>query len=381
MGLTTFVVSTVVTNLFEGKPPLDISLFWNISSDLLSWVCCILLMVLYSSIAYLFQRCIVNGFVAPDSYSAHICQHIMSSLLFVGAFFVIFHMNWPIIQTSAYILEMEVIFMKMHSYIMTNRTMALKANTPNIHISSGGEPKVKYPKNCTLSNYMDYLFCPTLVYECEYPRLKQIRVSYILEKIVATIACLVCIYTITAHYILPPLKQLNQYSALHTIFKLITPFTLNYVLIFYLVFECLCNAFAELTRFADREFYEDWWNSSTFDEYARKWNKPVHEFLKRHIYSYTREKLKDKNMALYITFFFSALLHELVLIGMFRMIRPYLLVMMMTQIPLIYLGNLPLFRNIPRLGNLSFWFGLGVGPSILAILYTREYLLLVSSVQ
>lgn len=28
--------------------------------------------------------------------------------------------------------------------------------------------------------------------------------------------------------------------------------------------------------FADREFYQDWWNSTSWDEFARKWNKPVH---------------------------------------------------------------------------------------------------------
>lgn len=31
-----------------------------------------------------------------------------------------------------------------------------------------------------------------------------------------------------------------------------------------------------ICSFADREFYQDWWNSTTWDEFARKWNKPVH---------------------------------------------------------------------------------------------------------
>jgi sterol O-acyltransferase len=39
-------------------------------------------------------------------------------------------------------------------------------------------------------------------------------------------------------------------------------------------------------RFADRNFYDDWWNSSSFDQFARKWNKPVHEFLLRHVVSF-----------------------------------------------------------------------------------------------
>jgi len=28
--------------------------------------------------------------------------------------------------------------------------------------------------------------------------------------------------------------------------------------------------------FADREFYQDWWNSTSWDQFSRKWNKPVH---------------------------------------------------------------------------------------------------------
>lgn len=39
----------------------------------------------------------------------------------------------------------------------------------------------------------------------------------------------------------------------------------------------------QLTFFADREFYQDWWNSTTFDEFSRKWNVPVHSFLLRHV--------------------------------------------------------------------------------------------------
>lgn len=30
--------------------------------------------------------------------------------------------------------------------------------------------KMKYPYNLTYSNFVDYMFCPTLVYELEYPR-------------------------------------------------------------------------------------------------------------------------------------------------------------------------------------------------------------------
>ncbi len=43
------------------------------------------------------------------------------------------------------------------------------------------------------------------------------------------------------------------------------PSTAFIVLCFYLVFENMCNFFAEVTRLDFREFYEDWWNSFTFE--------------------------------------------------------------------------------------------------------------------
>jgi len=31
---------------------------------------------------------------------------------------------------------------------------------------------------------------------------------------------------------------------------------------------------SELTYFADRGFYADWWNSISWDQFARDWNRP-----------------------------------------------------------------------------------------------------------
>ena len=96
--------------------------------------------------------------------------------------------------------------------------------------------------------------------------------------------------------------------------------------------ECICNGFAELSRFADRQFYEDFWNSTSQDEFARKWNRcvapllplfvqvltlssPVHLFLLRHVYTSTRAEYKlSKHGATFVTFLLSACVHELVMI-------------------------------------------------------------------
>lgn len=62
------------------------------------------------------------------------------------------------------------------------------------------------------------------------------------------------------------------------------PGMIIYYMSFLTIFEVVTNIYAELTGFEDRQFYQDFWNSTNFDEYSRKWNKLVHEFLYRHFY-------------------------------------------------------------------------------------------------
>ena len=53
---------------------------------------------------------------------------------------------------------------------------------------------------------------------------------------------------------------------------------------FHLIWEDYLNFFGELTKFGDRLYYSDWWNAQNFEEFNRKWNRPVYEFLYRHVY-------------------------------------------------------------------------------------------------
>lgn len=54
--------------------------------------------------------------------------------------------------------------------------------------------------------------------------------------------------------------------------KVAIPNLYLWILMFYTLFHCQLNLFAELTRFGDRQFYKDWWNSNFIDEYWRTWN-------------------------------------------------------------------------------------------------------------
>ncbi|KXH55772.1 MBOAT family protein [Colletotrichum salicis] len=122
----------------------------------------------------------------------------------------------------------------------------------------------------------------------------------------------------------------------------------------YLIWETVLNTLAELTYFADRSFYDAWWNSGpsttpplmpilpkltnipkvSWDQFARDWNRPVHNFLLRHVYHSSISSMKvNRHTATLITFFLSACVHELVMWCLFKKLRGYLLFLQMCQLP------------------------------------------------
>ncbi|KAI9343951.1 MBOAT-domain-containing protein [Obelidium mucronatum] len=231
-----------------------------------------------------------------------------------------------------------------------------------------------FPQNLTFVNFVDYMAIPSLVYEIEYPRTDRFRPIYFLWKVAGTFGTFFLIVSIVEHQITPVLEISHEITFVTSIMRLLLPFMICFLLVFFIIFEFICNAFAELTFFADREFYEDWWNSTTFDEYARRWNKPVHEFLLRHVYleSMTTHNMSRHKSSL-LTFFISSVFHELVMMMTGKRLRPWLFLLQMFQIPLIYMAGMPFIKRNRTLGNALFWFGMFLGPPLLGALYSRDH--------
>lgn len=53
----------------------------------------------------------------------------------------------------------------------------------------------------------------------------------------------------------------------------------------------------------------------------------------------------------------------------FKKVRGYLFFMQLGQLPLVALSRTRLLKGRDTLGNLIFWFGLFVGPSLISALY------------
>lgn len=84
---------------------------------------------------------------------------------------------------------------------------------------------------------------------------------------------------ITFQYTLPTVKNSLKFirdddyiNLAERIAKLSVPVVYSWLLMFYSFFHCWLNLLAEITRFGDRKFYKDWWNSLYLDEYWRNWN-------------------------------------------------------------------------------------------------------------
>ena len=236
---------------------------------------------------------------------------------------------------------------------------------------------VTYPSNLTWNNYIDYLFCPTLCYEIEYPRTKRINWTSLNAKVVATFGCIFLLTIVSEEFILPVLADARLrldgsastsealLTLAETISWLLFPFMLTFLLVFLVIFEYVLGAFAEITRFGDRHFYSDWWNSTDWMEFSREWNVPVYSFLRRHVYSASRPHI-GKGMATLITFLISAVGHEIVMACITKKLRGYGFICQMLQLPIVMLQRTKWVRNRRTLNNVCFWISMIMGLSMVS---------------
>lgn len=224
--------------------------------------------------------------------------------------------------------------------------------------------QVTYPQNLTLGNFVDFLFCPTLCYEIEYPRTPSIRWTEVFCKAIAVFGCIFLLTLTSEEFIVPVLNDASitlttattwsDYALVlaETTSMLLFPFMITFLLVFLVIFEYLLGAFAEITRFADRRFYSDWWNSCDWLEFSREWNIPVHHFLRRHVYFSTKAYFSTP-VAMFVTFLVSALAHELVMSCITKKLRGYGFLLMMLQLPIVAIQRTPLIRKA-KTWNVSF---------------------------
>lgn len=240
--------------------------------------------------------------------------------------------------------------------------------------------QVAYPQNLTLYNYVDYVLCPTLCYELEYPRTQDIRWLELFYKTLAVFGCIFLMITVSEEFITPVLadsairlRHVHTFSdraliLAETSSMMLFPFMITFLLVFLVIWEYILGAFAEITRFADRRFYSDWWNSSDWLEFSREWNIPVYHFLRRHVY-FSSKTYFSTPIAMMITFLVSALGHELIMGCITKKLRGYGFIAMMLQLPIVALQRSKFIRGRWVFNNAAFWSSMILGLSTMCSLY------------
>ncbi len=236
---------------------------------------------------------------------------------------VYFYIHHPVIGTLSEVHAI-IVWLKTASYAFTNRDL----RHAYLHPSKREEDAVPaiygqcpYPQNITLGNLTYFWWAPTLVYQPVYPRTKKIRWVFVGKRIAEVFGLSAFMWIASAQYAAPVLMNsledmatLNLFGLLERLMKLSTISLVIWLAGFFALFQSFLNALAEVMKFADREFYTDWWNSPSVGVYWRTWNKPVYQFMKRHVLSPLIGRGWSPKAASMGVFFFSAVLHE-VLVG------------------------------------------------------------------
>ncbi|KAJ7384193.1 Sterol O-acyltransferase 1 [Desmophyllum pertusum] len=301
--------------------------------------------------------------------------------------------------SSIIILSEQIRFMlKVHAFVRENTHKVLsykktKGLKPKSDPPAETDPADKEEDDATNSldktekenqplpefgQYLYFLFCPTLIYRDQYPMTPCIRWNYVVSNTFQTLACIFYTYYLFARFCVPVFRNIGKghWSFKHftlSVFSCMLPATMVLVLGFFAILHSWLNAFAEMTRFADRMFYKDWWNAASYADYYRTWNVVVHDWLYAYIYKDIVKYVKSRQLATVSVFILSAIVHEYVLMFAFRFFFPILLIMFgAVGLSFVFLKPKK-HENVSQAWNVFMWITLIIGNGLLMCLYSQEW--------
>ncbi|KAM9408179.1 sterol O-acyltransferase 2 [Pholidichthys leucotaenia] len=267
------------------------------------------------------------------------------------------------------ILEQIRFLMKTYSFIREMAPVKMK-NAPK---------KGESPRLPTFSSYLYFLFAPTLIYRESYPRNSHIRWKYVCSTAGMILGCLFYGYFIIVRLCMPVFRPENnnqpfsKRTIILNVFHSILPGIMLLLICFFAFLHCWLNLFAELLRFADRMFYKDWWNSTSFANYYRTWNVVVHDWL--YYYGY-RDFLwlsgkRFRAAAMLSVFIVSAVVHEYALAMGFGFFYPVMF-FLFGVIGVAFNFTMNDKRQSPVF-NVIMWVCLFLGQGVQVCLYCQEW--------
>lgn len=219
-----------------------------------------------------------------------------------------------------------------------------------------------YPQCLDPRDYIRFMIAPTCSYQLIFPLKPRRNYCQILKRFVQVLLSNLAIVYIFYQHIVPVCENSVQHFENRDYFMIFIsllnagiPCAYVWLCVFYMVFHCLLNFYAELTRFADCRFYADWWNSGNLSEYWRKWNYPIHNWLVRHIYFPLIRRRMPSDIARLVTFGVSAVFHEYIVMGSFRVFNFMAFLIMIVNIPAIKMQQVFRKQLGKPINNLLFW--------------------------
>uniref|UniRef100_A0A674EIK1 Diacylglycerol O-acyltransferase 1a n=1 Tax=Salmo trutta TaxID=8032 RepID=A0A674EIK1_SALTR len=286
-----------------------------------------------------------------------------------------------------------ILFMKLYSYKDVNmwcreirhtkaRTLTRSHSCPSVAQSNGSavHTHVSYPGNLTHRDIYYFVFAPTLCYELNFPRSPRIRKSFLLRRLFEMLFFIQLLIGLVQQWMVPtiqnsmkPFQDMDFSRMIERMLKLAVPNHLIWLIFFYWFFHSSMNFVAELMRFGDREFYQDWWNSETVTYFWSNWNIPVHKWCLRHFYKPLMRRGVNKWIAQTAIFLVSAFFHEYLVSVPLKMFRLWAFMGMMSQIPLAWFVGRFLRGNY---GNAAVWISLIIGQPIAVLMYVHDFYVL-----
>ncbi|XP_066372927.1 diacylglycerol O-acyltransferase 1-2-like isoform X3 [Miscanthus floridulus] len=333
--------------------------FWFSARSLGDWpllMCCLTLPV-FPLVALMAEKLIRRKLIGE--HVVILLHIIITTSVIVYPVVVTLKCDSAVLSGFVLMFVASIMWMKLVSYAHTNYDIRVLSKNTEKGAAYGNYVEPESMKDPTFKSLAYFMLAPTLCYQPTYPRTTCIRKGWVTRQLIKCLVFTGLMGFIIEQYINPivknskhPLKG-NFLNAIERVLKLSVPTLYVWLCMFYCFFHLWLNILAELLCFGDREFYKDWWNAKTVEEYWRMWNMPVHKWIIRHIYFPCIRKGFSRGVAILISFLVSAVFHEIPLVFLTRYLQAT-------------------FKNI-MVGNMIFWFFFSiVGQPMCVLLYYHD---------
>nr|XP_023023200.1 diacylglycerol O-acyltransferase 1 [Leptinotarsa decemlineata] len=331
--------------------------------------------------------------------------HITNLLVLILLPMIIIHIKdgFSLVGASCVTTLYSILFLKLWSYVQVNMWCRTARQTHKLRrqslsstdlkkcksnkLEQNKEKKelkklVQYPDNLNLKDLYYFLCVPTLCYELNFPRTDRIRKRFLMKRIFEVLIGVQITFCIIQQYMIPsvknsliPFSNMDYTRATERLLKLAIPNHLAWLCMFYVVFHSWLNLLGEILHFADRSFYDDWWNANNMDTFWRKWNLPVHRWAVRHLYFPMIDMGYSKFIGGVAVFFISAFFHEYMVSVPLKTYKIWAFMGMMGQIPLSFVSKYVERTYGLRFGNLVFWSSIILGQPLCIMMYYHDYIM------